>query len=72
MRVGALIIGILGGLIALVIGQLGFALGGLIGFPQLKALSVILPILALQRCLQQLEAEINRRLDQAQLAPQET
>ncbi len=47
MRVGALIIGILGGLIALVIGQLGFALGGLIGFPQLKALSVILPILAL-------------------------
>ena len=26
----------------------------------------------LQRCLQQLEAEINRRVDQAQLAPQET
>ena len=47
MRVGALIVGIIGGLIALVIGQLGFALGSLIGFSQLKALSVILPIIAL-------------------------
>jgi hypothetical protein len=47
MRVAALIFGILGGIIALAIGQLGFALGSLIGFQELKALSFIVPVVAL-------------------------
>ncbi len=47
MKVGALILGIIGGLIALSIGYFGFSLGSLAGDGLLKFISLAIPIASL-------------------------
>lgn len=47
MKIASLILGLIGSLLLLAIGTFGFALGGLVGSGGLKALSAILPVVAL-------------------------
>lgn len=47
MKVGALVLGILGGLVSLLYGLLGYGLGSLAGSSGLKVLSLGLPVAAL-------------------------
>jgi hypothetical protein len=47
MKTGALVLGIIGGLVALIFGLLGYGLGSMAGSGGLKVVSIALPVAAL-------------------------